>query len=126
MTIQVVIERDDQPPSVDESARLARETPAPDTRGLTLAEAKTVLAQLQDMLVKEQGATFVPQQQPCPCCGTPRRCKGHPPIGVHSRFGKRARSSPQRYTCACQVDPTRRSSRPLAALLAERTTPELH
>jgi len=125
VTIQVVIERDDEPPIVDEIASLERETLAPETLGLTLAEAKTVLAQLQDRLVKEQVATYVAQEQTCPHCGARRRCKGHHPIVVRSLFGKLTLFSPRLYTCACQADDSRRSSSPLAELLSERTTPEL-
>jgi hypothetical protein len=87
VTIQLVIERDDQSPIVDEIACLERETLAPETLGLTLAEAKTVLAELQDTLVKEQVATFVAQQQICPLCGARRPRKGHHPIVVRSLFG---------------------------------------
>jgi hypothetical protein len=125
VTIQVLIERDDEPPIVDEIACLERETLAPDTLGLTLAEAKMVLAQLQDTLVKEQVTAFVTQQQTCPSCGTPRRCKGHHQIVVRSLFGTLTLVSPRLYTCACQADDSRRSSSPLAELLSERTTPEL-
>jgi hypothetical protein len=125
VTIQVVIERDDEPPIVDEIACLERERLVPDTLGLTLTEAKTVLAQLQDTLVKQQVATFVAQQQICPHCGARRPRKGHHPIVVRSLFGRLTLSSPRLYTCACQADDTRRSSSPLAALLHERTTPEL-
>jgi hypothetical protein len=125
VTIQVVIERDDELPIVDEIACLERETLAPDTLGLTLAEAKTVLAELQDTLVKEQVATFVAQQQICPHCGARRPRKGHHPIVVRSLFGKLTLVSPRLYTCTCQADDSRQSSSPLAELLSERTTPEL-
>jgi hypothetical protein len=125
VTIQLVIERDDQSPIVDEIACLERETLAPETLGLTLAEAKTVLAELQDTLVKEQVATFVAQQQICPLCGARRPRKGHHPIVVRSLFGKLTLVSPRLYTCRCQADDSRQSSSPLAELLSERTTPEL-
>jgi hypothetical protein len=105
MTIQVVIERDDAPSIVDEIACLECETLTSDTLGLTLAEAKTVLAQLQSTLVKEQVAAFVTQQQVCSHCGTPRRCKGHHhQFVVRSLFGKLTLSSPRLYTV--RVRPT--------------------
>jgi hypothetical protein len=125
VTIQVVIERDDEPAIVNQIACLERATLTPDTLGLTLAEAKTVLSQLQDTLVTQQAAAYVMQQQTCPHCGAQRRCKGHHPIVVRSLFGKLTISSPRLYTCACQANDTRRSSSPLADLLPERTTPEL-
>jgi len=125
VTIQVVIERDDEPPIVDEITCLERTTLSPDTLGLTLAEAKTVFAQLQNALVTQQVAAYVAQQQVCSHCGTPRRCKGHHQIVVRSLFGRLALASPRLYTCACQANDARRSSSPVAELLPERTTPEL-
>jgi hypothetical protein len=125
VTIQVVIERDDAPSLVDEIACLERADLTPDTLGLTLAEAKTVLAQLQDTLVREQAAAYGAQQQTCPHCNARRTRKGQHPIVMRSLFGKLTLSSPRLYTCACQADDTRRSSSPLADLLPERTTPEL-
>jgi hypothetical protein len=125
VTIQVLIEHDDEPPIVDEIVCLERAALTSDTRGLTLAEAKTVLAQLQDVMVTQQATAYVTQQQTCPHCGAPRRCKGHHAIVMRSLFGKLRLSSPRLYTCACQADDSRRSSSPLADLLPERTTPEL-
>ncbi len=88
VTIQVIIERDNEPPIVNEIARLERATLTPDTLGLMLTEAKTVLAQLQDVVVREQAAAYVVQQQTCPHCGAQRRCKGHHQLVVRSLFGK--------------------------------------
>jgi hypothetical protein len=124
MTIQVVIERDDEPPIVDQIACLERATLTPDTLGLTLAEAKTVLAQLQNTLVTQQAAAHVVEQQTCADCAQHTR-KGHHLIVVRSLFGKLSLLSLRLYTCACQANNTRRSSSPLADLLPERTTPEL-
>src|SRR5262249_21359067 len=125
VTIQVVIERDDEPPIVDEIACLERAALTSDTLGLTLAEAKTVLAQLQDVIVRQQAAAYVAQQQICPHCNARRTHKGHHAIAMRSLFGKLRLVSPRLYMCACQADDTRRSSSPLADLLPERTTPEL-
>lgn len=125
VTIQVVIERDDEPPIIDEIACLERAALTPDTLGLTLSEAKTVLAQLQDVLVTQQAAAYVAQQQTCPHCNARRTHKGHHAIVMRSLFGKLTLSSPRLYTCACQAGDTRHSNSPLADLLPERTTPEL-
>ena len=125
VTIQVIIEHDDEPPIVDQIVCLERAALTSDTLGLTLAEAKTVLAQVQDVMVTQQAAAYVAQQQTCRHCGAQRRCKGHHPIVMRSLFGKLTLMSPRLYTCACQADDTRRSSSPLADLLPERTTPEL-
>ena len=48
-----------------------------------------------------------------------------PPRDRDALFGKLKLSSPRLYTCACQADDIRCSSRPLVDLLPERITPEL-
>ena len=48
LTLQVVMQQDDQPPRVTEIACLERDTLSSETLGLSLQEAKTVLAQLQE------------------------------------------------------------------------------
>jgi len=125
VTLQVIIERDDEPPIVDEVACLERDALTPETLGLMLAEAKTILAQLHETLVPHQAAAYVAQQQTCPQCGRQRRCKGHDLIVLRTLFGTLTLSSPRLYTCRCQPADTPRSSSPLADCFSERTTPEL-
>jgi len=124
-TLQIVIQHGDEPPVVNEIACLERDTLTLDTLGLSLQEAKTVLAQLQEMLVTEQVAAAVAPHQTCPQCSAAQRRKGQHQIVVRSLFGKLTLASPRLYTCACQGEETRRSHSPLAELLPERTTPEL-
>ncbi|MCG8353489.1 MAG: ISKra4 family transposase [Chloroflexales bacterium] len=125
LTLQVVMQQDDKPPQVQEIACLERDMLSPETLGLSLQEAKTVLAQLQETLVREQVATAVSAQQTCPHCGATQRRKGQHQIVVRSLFGKLTLDSPRLYTCACQSEAPQRSHSPLAELLPERTTPEL-
>jgi hypothetical protein len=73
--LQVIIERDDEPPIVDEVVSLEREALTPQTPGLTLAEAKRILAQLQETLVNQQAAAYVAQRRTCTRCGKRCRCK---------------------------------------------------
>lgn len=125
LTLQVVIQQDDKPPRVTEIASLERNTLRPETLGLSLQEAKTVLAQLQETLVREQVAAVGADHQTCPHCGAAQRRKGQHQIVVRSLFGKLTLESPRLYTCACQTEETRLSYSPLAELLPERTTPEM-
>jgi hypothetical protein len=124
ITVQVVIESGDGPAVVTEVATLARETLTDETLGLSLAEGKAILAQLQEAVVVQQAAAYIAQQQTCPQCGARRRCKGLHQIVIRSLFGKLTLSSLRLYTCGCQPADTPRSS-PLAERLPERTTPEL-
>jgi hypothetical protein len=125
LMLQVIIQQDDEPPRIQEIACLERDTLSPETLGLSLQEAKMVLAQLQETLVREQVATVVAEQQTCLHCGAQQRRKGQHQIVVRSLFGKLTLASPRLYTCACQGEEPRRSHSPLAELLPERTTPEL-
>ena len=125
MRIQVVIESDNHDtPITDEVACIQRGDLTPETLGLTLAEAKDLLANVQANLVKEQTAEYVEQQRRCPLCGKVRGQKGQRDIVFHSLFGKMEIPSPRLYTCSCQPQ-EKGSFSPLAERLPERTAPEL-
>src|SRR5215813_5950621 len=125
MRVQVVIESTaGEPIAVHEIGCLHREELRPDTVGLTLAEAKTVLARLQQRLVEQQAAEYLWAQSRCPHCGTKRSHKGAHTITLRTLFGKLRLKSPRLYHCQCQRHPARTFS-PLAERLPERTTPEL-
>jgi hypothetical protein len=123
-TVQLVIEPGDGSKVVTEVATLEREALTEATLGLTLAESKAILAQLQETMVAQQAASYSTAQQTCPACGAPRRCKGHHQIVVRSLFGTLRLDSPRLRRCACQPGDSPRSSSPLAECLPERTTPE--
>jgi len=117
-TVQLVIEPGDGSTVVREGATLERETLTEATLGLSLAESKTILAQLQETMVAQQAASYSTAQQTCPACGAPRRCKGHHQIVVRSLFGTLRIDSPRLRRCACQPADSPRSS-PLAECLLD-------
>ena len=96
----------------------------PDRLGLTLAESKQVLQELQQILVAHQTAAYVADQQKCPDCGGERKRKGTHELVYRTLFGKLKVESPRFYTCPCQQREMRSSS-PLADVLQDRTAPEL-
>lgn len=123
--VQVIVETETgQPEVVEEVACLERGALQPDELGLTLAEAKQLLAGVQRTLVTQQAAEYVAQHQHCSDCGMLRPHKGMHEIVVRSLFGKLKVLSPRFYTCKCQPQ-SQASFSPLAQLLRERTTPEL-
>jgi hypothetical protein len=125
MRVQVVIESAaGEPPDVHEIACLHREELRPDTVGLTLEEAKTVLERMQQQIVEEQAAEYLHMQRHCPDCGTKRYHKDAHTVTLHTLFGKLHLKSPRFYHCQCQPSPARTFS-PLAERLPERSTPEL-
>ncbi len=134
MTLQVVIEDEDHhtPPLIKEVFRLERkgEDLRPETLGLSLDEAKEVLAEIQTTLVTAQAARFLEQQSSCPDCGMPYPKNGTHQLPFRTLFGTIKLMSQRFYTCSCHQATMRRQGQkqisvsPLAKLLPERTAPE--
>ena len=123
--IQITVESDKgQPEVVQEVAHLDRGTLRPETLGLTLAEARSILAGIEQTMVEQQAAEFMAQQRTCSHCGHERSCKGRHQIVFRTPFGKLRLESPRLYHCHCESD-DRTSFSPLAELLQERSSPEL-
>jgi hypothetical protein len=125
VTVQVVLHgEDDEPTEVREVFHLQREALASETLGLQLGEAKDLLSAVQVAVVDHQVTAALAQQVGCPHCGTPRRHKDKHTIVVRSLFGRLCLRSPRWHHCPCSPQATASFS-PLAAVLPERTTPEL-
>lgn len=67
--------------------------------GLTLAEAKQLLATLQQHLVAQQTATFVATHAQCDHCGTTLQHKGQQTRTFRTLFGTVTLTSPRLYQC---------------------------
>jgi hypothetical protein len=102
LTVQLVIEPGDGSKVVTEVTTLERETLTDATPGLTLAESKTILAGIQEVMAAQQAAVSSAAQEVCPACGASRRRKGHHQIVVRSLFGTLRLDSPRFRRCACQ------------------------
>src|SRR5690349_15187124 len=92
--------------------------------GLSLAEAKALLAGVQQRLVTAQAASYAARHRGCPVCGRPRCSKGPYPILFRTAFGVVPLASPRFHRCRCQPAQPKTVS-PLTALLTEHTAPEL-
>ena len=126
-SVQVIVHPDDDTeasPVVREVFTFDRDDLAPDTLGLQLAEAKDLLAAVQDTVVEQQASAAITKQVACPDCGRAHRHKDTRTIVVRSLFGALRLASPRWWHCGCRDQPTR-TFQPLAGLLPERTTPEL-
>ena len=81
-----------------------RDSLAPETFGLTLAEAKAIMTKLQDAIVADQIAAHEKDARCCPGCGSARGVKGH----QHARPTQLARVERSKVTpcrhsiCACR------------------------
>jgi hypothetical protein len=125
ITVQITVNSEQgEPEVIQEVARLERGPLQPDTLGLSLAEARAILAGLEQTIAQHQVAEFIAQAQRCPRCGRPRACKGHHRIVFRTPFGKLELDSPQLYRCPCEAQGPKSVS-PLADRMPERTSPEL-
>jgi len=123
--IQVIITEDDGTERVPiEVATLQRTDLTPETVGLTLADGKLILAGIQEAMAQAQAVSYTNMHQACPVCDQPRARKGMHHLVYRTAFGTLALPSPRFYSCSCMPQAARSTS-PLAALLAERTAPEL-
>jgi hypothetical protein len=123
--VQVIIESDDGTQDrLEEVLHIQRHTLRSEELGLTLAEAKEMLASVQHTFITAQARAYIAQHHACSHCGTPRSSKDQRTIVFRTLFGTVRVSSPRFYTCRCQPQTTASWS-PLAACLPERTTPEL-
>jgi hypothetical protein len=92
--------------------------------GLTLAEAKSLLAALQQRIVERQAAAFLATCMHCQTCGTALCTKGQHSRTFRTLFGTITLMSPRLRSCQC---PPHRATTfsPLMALLSVQTAPEL-
>ncbi len=126
-SVQVILHPDNDTeasPVVREVFAADRDDLAPDTLGLQLAEAKDLLAAVQDTVVEQQVNAAITKQVACADCGRAHRHKDTRTIVVRSLFGALRLTSPRWLHCGCRNQPAR-TFQPLAGLLPERTTPEL-
>lgn len=126
MQLKVIIEvLDGAEPCKIEVAVFERETLSNATCGLSMAEAKALLANVQQALVEAQAADHIAQHDTCPECGAAYSVKGNHSIVVRTLFGKLRLNSPRHRSCPCQQSSApKKSFSPLVSALPERTTPE--
>ena len=141
ITIQIVLENTEQThdredPVVEEIFSFERtensDILAPESLGLTLDEAKTLLAGVQKKLVTEQVGVHLSKKSNCPQCHKAYVQKGRHKISFSTLFGKLKVDSPRFYTGECQreiempLNKTKKmpSFSPLAGLLKEHSAPE--
>jgi hypothetical protein len=131
--IQVVIEHDDGgEPEIEELVCLSCDTDhlTIEQLGLSLDEAKDILAKTQTTLIAHQAEAFVERHCCCQKCGAVFQKNGTHQMTVRTLFGAVKLISQRFYRCSCQSQEApgqkknRSSFSPLAEGLPERTTPE--
>jgi len=121
--VQVVTLTDDGEESLREVACVERDELTPASLGLSIADSKTILQSMQEVVVEWQMQEYLNAQRSCPDCGKLRHSKGSHHIVFRTVFGDLPVESPRFTHCPCQPHETESFS-PLAALLPEHTTPE--
>jgi hypothetical protein len=122
--IQVVVVADDGTEQLQEIADLTRTDARIETIGLTLAENKALSCRLQQIMVVRQVGAFLATQRTCPDCGKQLQLKDQGTAPFRTLFGVVVVPNPRWLHCACRPH-EQTTFRPLAALLPERTSPEL-
>jgi hypothetical protein len=122
--IRIVTIGEDGQEQIHEIPYLQRTELKPETLGLTLAEGKAILREIQRVVAKQQIADAVSAHRSCSACGQPRPTKGQHQLSLPTVFGKITVPSPRFLHCDCQPHETKSFSL-LAQMLPERTTPEL-
>src|SRR5262245_34847738 len=104
--VQVIIESAaGNPTNVHDISCIQRGELRPDTVGLTLEEAKTVLERIQQRIVEQQAAEYLGAQRYCPQCRNKRSHKGEHTVTLRTLFGKLHLKSARLYHCQCQSYP---------------------
>lgn len=95
--------------------------------GLSLAEAKDILAELQRLILQTQMEEYATCGRICPGCPTPRRRRDRRTRTIQTLFGTVTVGAPRIGVCPCQDTMGFKdlSIPPLAELLPDRCTPEL-
>jgi hypothetical protein len=122
--IQIIAITEDGEKDVREITLLTRGELTPETLGLSLAEGKAILKEIQQIVVEQQVGSFLASQERCPACSRRRHSKGYCDLSVRTLFGKLSLSSERLHHCDCQSHSTKTFS-PLTELLPEHTTPEM-
>ena len=122
--LQLVAVADSGQEQVQEVARWEREGVQLETLGLTLAEGKLILKNIQESVIQQQVNESLTRQRCCPDCGRVRPCKGHHDVTFRTLFGNVELKSPRLHHCPCRPH-AEKSFSPLKDLLPEHVSPEL-
>ena len=108
LKVQVAVEDDDGEVQVVRDAFELKAGPlGPDTVGLGLAEAKELLAAVQETVVDEQVKAALAEREACAGWGSRHRHKDDRTIVLRTLFGTLRLRSPRWYRCRCTPESTR-------------------
>lgn len=94
-----------------------------ETLGLSLAEGKAILHDVQDFVASQQIGEDLERRRSCPNCGKPYHSQAAGTRTVETVFGPVAVPNPRWERCPCQTEGPK-TFRPTATWLKGRTSPE--
>ena len=121
---QLVVVADDGSETTEEGVVLDKDHECLEQLGLTLAEGKQLLREVQRRVLERQVTAFLSDETACPKCGRQRGTKDHKVLGLRTLFGKMTLQSARLRRC-CRQPGESASVSPLSRRLSERSTPEL-
>src|SRR5262245_32379472 len=124
LKVQLVSVAEDGSESTEDLLVLSKEHERLEQLGLTLAEGKQLLREVQRRVVEQQAVAYLATHMACPTCGRRRSIKDHKTLSVRTLFGKLSLDNPRVRQCCCQAAGSASIS-PLRELISERSTPEL-
>ncbi len=124
VNIQIVINNDQGQTHLEEIIQFDKGTGKEDLVGLSLAESKQLLKQLQTIIVQHQAEDYTRNHRSCPHCLKQRRIKDHYSIQYRTLFGIVSVPSQRLYHCACADSDTQTFS-VLKDWLSDYNSPEL-
>ena len=122
--IRLRIEGGDGAPCDEEILALDKPHDQLEMIGLSLAEARELLARVQEHVVGAQAAAFVADNRHCDACGRRLWSKGRTSLQFRTPFGDVPVTGPRLKCCPCQ-SATRGSFSPLTRLFTEHVAPEM-
>ena len=122
--IRLRIDTGDGAPHDDEVLVLDKPYDQLEQIGLSIDEAKSLLARLQERIVAAQAHAFAAEHHHCKECSASLRSKGKTIIRFRTAFGDVPITSPRLHRCACDTA-TARTFSPLADLFREHVAPEM-
>src|SRR5262245_24390502 len=99
LKIQLVSVAEDGSERTEELLVLAKEHEQLEQLGLSLAEGKQLLREVQRRVVEQQATAFLAIHTACPRCGRQRGVKDHKTLSVRTLFGKISLDSPRVRQC---------------------------
>jgi hypothetical protein len=120
LRVQLVSVAEDGSESAEDLLVLTKAHERLEQLGLSLAEGKQLLGEVQRRVVQQQATAFLATHTGWPTCGRQRSTKDHKTLGLRTLFGKIRLHSPRVRQC-CRQPGEAASIGPLTQLISEHS-----